>query len=274
MRPQNSELFSTAILLLFLSNFSFTKSVILAERGKSSSLNVIDSCWRRDPNWGKDRQKLARCSVGFAGKMTNNIGVGLIHYQVTDPSDDPLNPRVGTLRHGVTKIRGKVWITFQRDMLITLQKPLLIGSYITIDGRGVNVQIAHGACFLLNGVNNVIIHNLQFHHCNSQAPGPVMGPGAKIVQLGQLDGDAIRVVGSSKVWIDHNTFYECQDGLIDITRASTDITVSNNWFKNHDKVMLLGHHDSFIQDKIMRVTVAFNSFGPNCKQRMPRCSDS
>ncbi|XP_042488178.1 putative pectate lyase 2 [Macadamia integrifolia] len=202
--------------------------------------------------------------------MTNNIGVGVTYYKVTDPSDDPLNPKVGTLRYGVTKIRGKVWITFQRDMLIKFQKPLIVGSYITIDGRGANVQIAHGACFLLNGVSNVIIHNLRFHHCHSQAPGSVMGPGAKIVKLQQVDGDAIRLVGSSKVWIDHNTFYQCQDGLIDITRGSTDVTVSNNWFRNHDKVMLLGHDDSFSQDKNMRVTIAFNYFGPNCNQRMPR----
>ncbi|KAJ0049358.1 hypothetical protein Pint_16615 [Pistacia integerrima] len=34
-----------------------------------------------------------------------------------------------------------------------------------------------------------------------------------------------------------------EDGLIDVIRGSTDVTISNNWFKNQDKVMLLGHND-------------------------------
>ncbi|ONK64043.1 uncharacterized protein A4U43_C07F21510 [Asparagus officinalis] len=34
--------------------------------------------------------------------------------------------------------------------------------------------------------------------------------------------------------------------------------------------MLLGHDDGFVRDKDMKVTVAFNRFGPNCIQRMPR----
>lgn len=101
-------------------------------------------------------------------------------------------------------------------------------------------------------------------------PGQVLGPDSKVMELGHVDGDAIRLVASSQIWIDHNTLYECQDGLLDVTRGSTDITISNNWFRNHDKVMLLGHDDEYLQDKNMKVTVAFNHFGPKCYQRMPR----
>lgn len=119
-------------------------------------------------------------------------------------------------------------------------------------------------------VTNVIIHGIHIHDCLAQGPGQVMGPDRKIVQLGPVDGDAIRMVGSSKIWIDHNTLQDCHDGLIDVTRGSTDITISNNWFKFQDKVMLLGHDDGFSLDKNMKVTVAFNSFGPRCHQRMPR----
>lgn len=36
------------------------------------------------------------------------------------------------------------------------------------------------------------------------------------------------------------------------------------------QVMLLGHNDNFVQDVNMKVTVAFNHFGPRLVERMPR----
>lgn len=92
------------------------------------------------------------CSVGFSGKMTNNVGRGVRHYTVTDPSDDPVNPRPGTLRYGATLIEGKVWIKFQRNMQINLLRPLLISSFTAIDGRGADVHVANGACLVLHEV--------------------------------------------------------------------------------------------------------------------------
>ncbi|TKY55787.1 pectate lyase 4 [Spatholobus suberectus] len=201
-------------------------------------MNEIDQCWRLNPEWRKYRSQLATCSVGYVGKMTNNIGKDLIRYKVTDPSDDPINPKLGTLRYGASRIQGKVWITFQKDMHIRLEKPLLISSFTTIDGRGINVHIVDNACLMIYKV--------------------------------QVDGDAIRLVTASKIWIDHNTFYDCQDGLLDVTRGSTNVTISNNWFREQNKVMLLGHNDGYVRDKDMKVTVVYNYFGPNCHQRMPR----
>ncbi|XP_061988275.1 probable pectate lyase 16 [Rosa rugosa] len=201
--------------------------------------------------------------------MSNNIGKDVINYEVTDPSDNALNPQPGTLRYGATMIKGKKWITFQRDMKIKLEKPLLVSSFTAIDGRGANVHIKGNACLRVFKATNVIIHGLRIHHCKSQPPTTVMGPNG-IVSLGAVDGDAIRLVTASKVWIDHNTLYECEDGLLDVTRGSTDVTVSNNWFRNQDKVMLLGHDDGFFRDKNMKVTVVYNHFGPLCNQRMPR----
>ncbi|XP_021602894.1 probable pectate lyase 4 [Manihot esculenta] len=202
--------------------------------------------------------------------MTNNIGKDTIRYKVSDPSDDPLNPKKGTLRYGATMITGKVWITFQKNMNIQLVKPLLISSFTTLDGRGVDIHITGNACLLVYKATDVIIHGLRIHHCKAVGPSSVRGPNGEMVPLGQMDGDAIRLVTASKVWIDHNTLYSCQDGLLDVTRGSTDVTISNNWFKDQDKVMLLGHDDGYLRDKNMRVTVVFNHFGPNCNQRMPR----
>ncbi|KAF3437567.1 hypothetical protein FNV43_RR20323 [Rhamnella rubrinervis] len=232
--------------------------------------NAIDRCWRWNPNWRRNRQQLAACSLGFSGKMNNNTGRDVRYYEVTDASDNAVNPKPGTLRYGATTIKGKVWITFQKDMNIMLQKPLLISSFTAIDGRGSSVHIAGNACLLIFKESNIIIHGLRIHHCKAQGPSSVMGPNGKVVPISQVDGDAIRLVTASKVWIDHNTLYECQDGLLDVTRGSTEITVSNNWFRNQDKVMLLGHDDGYMRDKNMKVTVMYNHFGPSCNQRMPR----
>ncbi|XP_068661185.1 pectate lyase 1 [Aristolochia californica] len=201
--------------------------------------------------------------------MMNNIGRGTRHYIVTDPSDDPVHPRPGTLRFGATSIRGKVWISFRNNMAIKLQKPLLVSSFTVIDGRGAQIQIAYGSCLVLYEVNNVIIHGLSIHHCQKPAPGPVLSSKG-VINMGALDGDAITLIGSSKIWIDHNSLYECHDGLLDVTRGSTDVTISNNRFMNHDKVMLLGHDDQFLLDKKMKVSILFNHFGPNVNQRIPR----
>ncbi|CAH2038919.1 unnamed protein product [Thlaspi arvense] len=38
-----------------------------------------------------------------------------------------------------------------------------------------------------------------------------------------------------------------------------------------DMVMLLGHSDSYMRDKAMQVTIAYNHFGVGLIQRMPRC---
>lgn len=140
--------------------FTFSTPILNPANADSASnsapafkLNVIDRCWRMSPNWQRHRQQLASCSVGFAGKMSNNIGTDdVIQYKVTDPSDHPLNPQPGTLRFGATTIKGKVWITFRKNMKIKLEKPLLISSFTTIDGRGASVHIAGGGCLLLHEV--------------------------------------------------------------------------------------------------------------------------
>ncbi|CAD6340914.1 unnamed protein product [Miscanthus lutarioriparius] len=245
--------------------------ILHAAMTKVHGANIIDRCWRRQPNWAANRQRLAVCSVGFAGKMRQNRGAGVIRYTVTDPSDDPVRPRPGTLRYGATVLAGKVWITFARSMHIRLAQPLFVKSFTAIDGRGADVHIAGGAGIALYQVRSVIVHGLHIHDCRSQPEGLVVRPGGAVQPVaGGMDGDAIRLVSSTKVWIDHNSLSRCEDGLVDVTVGSTDVTISNNWFFNHDKVMLLGHDDGHAADSRMRVTVAFNRFGPNVNQRMPR----
>lgn len=70
--------------------------------------------------------------------------------------------------------------------------------------------------------------------------------------------------------MDHVTLSNCYDGLIDAVEGSSLITISNNLFTQHDKVILLGHNDANTADKSMQVTVAFNHFGEGLTQRIPR----
>jgi pectate lyase len=137
---------SVIVIVIF-----FTPELSFAKQSKLMGLkmNMIDSCWRPNPEWRRHRTQLSTCSVGYVGKMTDNIGNDLIHYKVTDPNDDPITPKPGTLRYGASVIQGKVWITFQNNMNIRLMKPLLISSFTTIDGRGVNVHIANNACLMI-----------------------------------------------------------------------------------------------------------------------------
>eukprot|EP00261_Vitis_vinifera_P038166 XP_019079409.1 PREDICTED: uncharacterized protein LOC100251231 isoform X1 [Vitis vinifera] len=211
--------------------------------------NPIDDCWRCDPNWEADRQHLAECGIGFGQQAVGGKG-GQV-YVVTDHSDSG-NP--GSLRYAVTKPEP-LWIIFSSDMLIKLKRELIVNSYKTIDGRGANVQITGGGCIGLKYVTNVIIHNIQLHHC---VPS-------------ESDGDGISIMGSRYIWIDHCSLSYCKDGLIDATLGSTAITLSNNYFSHHDKVMLLGRSDGDEMDDGMQVTVAFNRFGEALEQRMPRC---
>jgi len=59
-------------------------------------MNVVDRCWRQNPEWRRHRSQLVTCSVGYASKMINKIGNDLILYKVTDSSDDPINPKPNT----------------------------------------------------------------------------------------------------------------------------------------------------------------------------------
>ena len=85
------------------------------------------------------------------------------------------------------------------------------------------------------------------------------------------DGDGVSIFGGSHVWVDHCSLSNCADGLIDAIIGSTAITISNNFFTHHNEVMLLGHNDDYVRDKVMQVTIAFNHFGEGLIQRMPRC---
>ncbi|KAL7611794.1 hypothetical protein Lser_V15G07804 [Lactuca serriola] len=231
--------------------------------------NPIDDCWRCDPNWATNRQRLADCAIGF-GKDAIGGKNGRI-YVVTDPrNDNPVNPVPGTLRYGVIQDEP-LWIIFQREMVIQLRQELVMNSFKTIDGRGTNVHIGNGPCITIHDATNIIIHGIHIHDCEQAGNGNIRNSPHHSGWWTQSDGDGITIESSKHIWIDHCSLSNCHDGLIDVIHGSTAITISNNYMTHHDKVMLLGHSDSYTQDKQMQVTIAFNHFGEGLVQRMPRC---
>ncbi|MBA4094904.1 MAG: pectate lyase, partial [Candidatus Accumulibacter sp.] len=90
--------------------------------------------------------------------------------------------------------------------------------------------------------------------------------------------DAISIVGSHHVWVDHNSFTDapltddtlpvengkprqCHDGALDIREASDYVTVSYNHFALHTKNTLVGASDKAVDDAgRLRVTFSNNLF--------------
>ncbi|XP_028796886.1 probable pectate lyase 5 [Neltuma alba] len=230
--------------------------------------NPVDDCWRCDPKWEKNRKRLADCGIGFGKNAIGGRDGG--YYVVTDPGDHPVNPKPGTLRYGVIQ-KEPLWIIFNKDMVIKLKEELIMNSFKTINGRGANVHIAGGPCITIQFVTNVIIHGINIHDCKRAGNAYVRDSPTHYGWRTVSDGDGVSIFGGSHIWVDHCSLWNCEDGLIDAVQGSTAITISNNYMTRHDKVMLLGHSDSYTQDKNMQVTIAFNHFGKGLVQRMPRC---
>ncbi|XP_022850203.1 probable pectate lyase 12 [Olea europaea var. sylvestris] len=231
--------------------------------------NPIDDCWRCDPSWQLNRQRLADCGIGFGQYALG--GKGGKYYVVTDSSDhDPVNPTPGTLRYAVIQTEP-LWIVFATNMLIHLSEELIFNSYKTLDGRGAHVHITGGGCITLQDITNVIIHNIHIHHCYEAGETNIRSSPTHYGWRTKSDGDGISIFGAHDIWIDHCSLSHCKDGLIDAVMGSTGITISNNHFSHHNEVMLLGHSDDYLPDSGMQVTIAFNHFGKKLIQRMPRC---
>ncbi|CAI9780071.1 unnamed protein product [Fraxinus pennsylvanica] len=250
-------------------NVSISRRKTLSDQAQCLTGNPIDDCWRCDPNWAANRQRLADCAIGFGQGALGGKG-GQI-YVVTDSSDhDTANPTPGTLRHAVIQ-DVPLWIIFQSNMVIKLKHELIINNYKTIDGRGANVHITGHGCLTLQHISNVIIHSVHIYNCLPSGNTIIRSSPSHAGWRGKSDGDGISISGSRNIWIDHCALSHCTDGLIDAILGSTAITISNNYFSHHDEVMLLGHNDKYLADSGMQVTIAFNHFGEGLVQRMPRC---
>lgn len=217
-------------------------------RQSDKVMNKIDSCWRADPNWALTRKALADCAIGFGSGAVGGKNGDI--YIVTDASDDAINPKPGTLRYGAIQAQP-LWIIFESDMSIKLDNELIVNSYKTIDGRGARVEISNGPCITIEGVSHVIVHGLSIHDCKPGKPGLVRSSTDHVGHRLGSDGDGITILDSSNVWIDHCYLARCTDGLLDVTHASNFVTLSNNYFTQHDKVYYYYYSLIFIKYLIL-----------------------
>lgn len=192
----------------------------------------------------------------------------------------------GSLREGCRR-KEPLWIVFEISGTIHLSSYLSVSSHKTIDGRGQRIKLT-GKGLRLKECENIIICNLEFEGGRGH------------------DVDGIQIKPNSRnIWIDRCSLRDYDDGLIDITRQSTDITISrwvhfsisiSNWsdwsnvlccecdvilflfffacgtrchFAQHDKTMLIGADPSHVGDRCIRVTI-HHCFFDGTRQRQPR----
>ncbi|CAN0836962.1 Putative pectate lyase 21 [Linum grandiflorum] len=150
---------------------------------------------------------LACCAEGF-GRMA----IGGLHgaiYSVTSLAGllVPIDDGPGSLREGCRR-KEPLWIVFDVSGTIELKTFLSVSSYKTIDGRGQRIKFT-GKGLRLKECEHIIISNLEFQGGRGH------------------DVDGIQIKPNSRhIWIDRCSLRDYDDGLIDITRQSTDVTVS------------------------------------------------
>ena len=128
-----------------------------------------------------------------------------------------------------------------------------VGATAGITGGGFNIGLPASTATTLpaDAVRNVIIQNLTFRNASD---------------------DSINVqMFSHHVWIDHNDLSRGYDGLIDIKRGSSYVTVSWNHTHHHTKNMLLGHDDKNGAQDTGRLKVSYHhNWFDATPQRNPR----
>jgi len=138
---------------------------------------------------------------------------------------------------------------------VTSDKTIVgIGSASGFTGGGLNIGLPADDAVTAppaNAVHNVIVRNLVFH---------------------DWPDDAINVqMFSHHVWLDHNDLSHGFDGVIDIKRGSSYVTVSWNHTHNHTKNMLLGHDDDNAAQDVGRLKVSYHhNWFDQTPQRNPR----
>ncbi|HSD38736.1 MAG TPA: hypothetical protein VLC92_14590 [Rhodocyclaceae bacterium] len=201
---------------------------------------------------------------------------------------DELRDAVSGFRSRIVLVKGTIDLSEGRSFASTADQKLRgminVGPNTTIVGLGNDARIINGN-FMIERTAQVILRNLTIENPCDVAPSFDPGDGPTGAWNAEFDG--VTIVASHHVWIDHVTFTdgsktndmmpvsqghvkECHDGALDIKKAASYITVSNNVFTQHDKNNLVGHSDKEGMDgAYLKVTFHDNLFR-DVGQRTPR----
>lgn len=116
---------------------------------------------------------------------------------------------------------------------------------------GLDGACVRGGSFSIRNVSNVVIRNISLKDAVDPFPHHEPGDGWN------AQHDLVSIDNGQNIWIDHCTFedtltlgkaangekLQVYDGLCDMKSTTTNVTVSNCVFKNHDKTMLIGSSD-------------------------------
>ncbi len=127
---------------------------------------------------------------------------------------------------------------------------LKVASNKTIVGVGTTGRIKAGGFFLGAGVRNVIIRNLTIGDTAMTEDDP---------DDKTYDYDGIQMDTADHIWIDHNTFQNINDGMIDSRKDTSYVTVSWNRMGNHNKVFGIGWTENVTARETIHHNWIFNT---------------
>jgi pectate lyase len=194
--------------------------------------------------------------VGFAAVASSDADGGVSEATTGggDATPVPVNDVAGLTealhRTEPTVILLDGMLPLTEAIKVTVDKDMRNGNK-TLIGVGANSGLT-GAGLDLSYADNVIVRNL------------------KISKAHFGEGDAITILASHHIWIDHcdlssdrNDTTAGYDGLVDITHGSAFITVSWTLFHDHKDTSLVGHTadpTAQAEDQNLKVTFHHNLF--------------
>ena len=167
-------------------------------------------------------------ATGFAGVPTDELPAGAV---------GGLGGEVVVVRDGAAVAEavlreGPTVVLVEGSVVISpFGTNLKVSSHTSVLGVGRGAEIVGGGLHLPS-VSDVVIRNLTFR--DSYVPGDWDGKSA------DNDNDGVRVDTSDHVWIDHCEFVRLGDGLVDIRKNSTAVTVSWCVLRDHNKTVGVG----------------------------------
>ncbi|UCM87343.1 pectate lyase family protein [Streptomyces marincola] len=200
---------------------------------------------------------LAETPTGFAGVSAfgqNGTTGGAGGPQVTVSDASSFIEAIGAEGPRVVLVDGMITLPDGMYDVSSDTTVLGLGADSGITGGGLNIGLPvdeDATSPPPDAVHNVIIRNLNFRDASD---------------------DSINVqMFSHHIWIDHNDLADGYDGLIDIKRGSSHITVSWNHTHDHTKNMLLGHDDDNEAQDTGRLKVTYHhNWYDDTPQRNPR----